>query len=55
MNQASTGLAGFEGRNSLCSWLYRIATHACLRLAATRRPRILSPSQHDEYGRKRLV
>ena len=39
------GLAGFQGRSSLRSWLYRIATHACLRLAATRR-RVLSP----EYG-----
>ena len=39
------GLAGFQGRSSLRSWLYRIAAHACLRLAATRR-RVLSP----EYG-----
>jgi RNA polymerase sigma-70 factor (TIGR02960 family) len=46
------GLAGFEGRSSLRTWLYRIATHACLRLAA-RRPggRVLSPdrgpARHD--------
>ncbi len=39
------GLGGFEGRSSLRSWLYRIATHACLRLAAGRRRRILSPEQ----------
>ena len=40
------GLGKFEGRSSLRSWLYRIATHACLRLAATRRRprnRVLSP------------
>src|ERR1019366_7311885 len=33
------GLPGFEGRSSLRSWLYRIATHACLRLAADPPPR----------------
>ncbi|MFT3923281.1 MAG: sigma-70 family RNA polymerase sigma factor [Myxococcales bacterium] len=34
------GLAGFEGRASIRSWLYRIATHRCLnaRRAASRRP-----------------
>ncbi len=40
------GLPGFEGRSSLRSWLYRIATHVCLRLAATRRRRALAP----DYG-----
>ena len=37
------GLGKFEGRSDLRSWLYRIATHACLRLAASRRRRVLSP------------
>lgn len=32
------GLAGFEGRSSLRTWLYRISTNACLRQIA-RRPR----------------
>jgi RNA polymerase sigma factor (sigma-70 family) len=37
------GLSGFEGRSSLRTWLYRISTNDCLRLAARRRRRILSP------------
>jgi RNA polymerase sigma-70 factor (TIGR02960 family) len=47
------GLRGFEGRSSLRSWLYRIATNACLRVAAGRRRRILSaehgPARADVY------
>ena len=35
------GMAGFEGRSSLKSWLYRIATNACLRLLEERKARIL--------------
>src|SRR4051812_6136515 len=39
------GIAGFEGRSSLKSWLYRIATNACLRLLQERPARIL-PYDH---------
>jgi RNA polymerase sigma-70 factor (ECF subfamily) len=37
------GLAPFEGRSSLRSWLYKLTTHACLRLLSQRSRRILSP------------
>jgi RNA polymerase sigma-70 factor (TIGR02960 family) len=36
------GLKGFEGRASVRSWLYRIATNACLRLIKERPKRMLS-------------
>ena len=36
------GLDGFAGRSSLRTWLYRIATHACLRLRERRGARLLS-------------
>src|SRR5690242_12444945 len=39
---AWTGIAGFEGRSSLRSWLYTIATNSCLRLIARGCRRLLS-------------
>ncbi|RBY78698.1 RNA polymerase subunit sigma-24 [Geodermatophilus sp. TF02-6] len=36
------GLPGFEGRSSLRTWLYRVATNAALRLSARRPRRLLS-------------
>ncbi|MDB5076491.1 MAG: polymerase, sigma-24 subunit, subfamily [Chloroflexi bacterium] len=43
---ARRGLSGFEGGNSLRSWLYSISTNACLRLIARRPRRMLSA----DYG-----
>ncbi len=37
------GLPSFAGRSSLRTWLFRLATNACLRLAEKRPPRVLSP------------
>jgi RNA polymerase sigma-70 factor (ECF subfamily) len=39
--RAWRALPQFEGRSSLRSWLYRIATNACLRAIERRRPRVL--------------
>jgi RNA polymerase sigma-70 factor (ECF subfamily) len=37
------GLRGFQGRSSLRTWLYRIATNVCLRQVARGGRRLLSP------------
>jgi RNA polymerase sigma-70 factor (ECF subfamily) len=39
--RAWRGLAGFEGRSSLKSWLYKIATNACLKAIERRPGRVL--------------
>ena len=51
--RAWRSLARFEGRSSLRSWLYRIATNACLR-AIERRPKRMLPMDYapaaDPHG-----
>src|SRR6476646_1268607 len=41
------GIDGFEGRSSVRSWLYKIATNRCLD-EIRRRPRQGLPSEHGE-------
>jgi RNA polymerase sigma-70 factor (ECF subfamily) len=54
--RAWRGLPGFEGRSSFRSWLYRIATNACLDTIARRPKRVLpidygpSADPHDSPG-----
>jgi RNA polymerase sigma-70 factor, ECF subfamily len=47
--RAWRGLEGFQGRSSLRSWLYRIATNTCLDELA-RRPRRVLPADHGPAG-----
>ena len=39
--RAWRGLAGFEGRASLRTWLYKVTTHACLDALDRKAPRLL--------------
>lgn len=43
------GLASFEGRSALGTWLYQIATHVCLRLIAQRPWRRESPDHGPSF------
>jgi RNA polymerase sigma-70 factor (ECF subfamily) len=54
------GLPRFEGRSSLRSWLYRIATNACLRAIERRPKRVLPvdygpPADPHDFGAEPLV
>jgi RNA polymerase sigma-70 factor, ECF subfamily len=47
--RAWRGLANFEGRSSLRTWLYKIATNTCLDLIA-RRPKRMLPTEYGPPG-----
>src|SRR5919201_6150908 len=52
--RAWRGLDGFEGRASLRTWLYRIATNVSLDLIA-RRPKRVLPLDYDEQEEPRWL
>jgi RNA polymerase sigma-70 factor (ECF subfamily) len=43
------GLASFEGRSALGTWLYQISTHVCLRMISQRPRRIESPDHGPSF------
>jgi RNA polymerase sigma-70 factor, ECF subfamily len=53
--RAWRGLADFEARSSLRTWLYRIATNACIDLIADRRGRTLPDRVADDDGEPRWL
>ena len=53
--RAWRGLDGFQGRSSLRSWLYSIATNVCLRALERRGRRLLPPGRRAGRGRGALA
>ena len=55
--RAWTGRSGFEGRSSFKTWLYRIATNACLNALERRQRRVLPPDivPATEFARNEAV
>ena len=47
--RAWRGLAGFEARSSVRTWLYRITTNACIRAGQRRPKRLVSMDRHPAF------